>query len=176
MTLQRNQALEDTVPAAAGTLLGAVYIGALGGTMAALLLFAPEEEGAWRVVLLLAIIMASDTLAFFVGHALGRHRLAPAVSPGKTIEGAAGGLVGGVLGALAVRALGLPELPLSTPRAWASSSRCGDRGRSRREPAEALGGSEGLGHALPGPRRHAGPTRQLAVRRPVLYYYFIYLS
>src|SRR5262249_58187595 len=69
----------QTLPAAAGTLLGAVYLGALGGTMAALLDLDPPEQGAWRMVLLLAIVMASDTFAFFVGHAVGRHRLAPEV-------------------------------------------------------------------------------------------------
>lgn len=40
----------------------------------------------------------SDALALFTGMALGRHKLAPLVSPHKTVEGAAGGLVGGMAG------------------------------------------------------------------------------
>ncbi|MCX7779307.1 MAG: phosphatidate cytidylyltransferase [Negativicutes bacterium] len=40
---------------------------------------------------------ASDTFAFLVGSKLGKHKLCPAVSPGKTVEGAAGGLLGSVL-------------------------------------------------------------------------------
>ena len=65
-----------------------------------------------RPVLLLATVMVADTAALLAGRAFGRHRLAPALSPGKTVEGALAGLGGGVGAALAVRALGLPGLPL----------------------------------------------------------------
>lgn len=40
---------------------------------------------------------ASDTFAYFVGTYLGKHKLCPAISPGKTIEGAVGGMVGSIL-------------------------------------------------------------------------------
>jgi phosphatidate cytidylyltransferase len=96
-----------SVPAAALTLLGAVYIGGLGGAIAGLRVMPPMEPGPWRIVLLLAIVMMADTAAYFVGRALGRHKLAPSISPGKTVEGAVGGLAGGVLGAWAVSAAGL---------------------------------------------------------------------
>jgi phosphatidate cytidylyltransferase len=95
------------VPAAALTMLGAVYLGALGGAIAALRIMPPDALGPWRIVLLLAIVMAADTAAYFVGRAVGRHKLAPAISPGKTVEGAVGGVAGGVLGAWAVSAAGL---------------------------------------------------------------------
>ena len=52
-----------------------------------------------RAYLLLPFLFsfASDTFAFFAGHAFGRHKLAPYVSPHKTVEGAIGGLAGNVL-------------------------------------------------------------------------------
>ena len=53
---------------------------------------------AW-IFLVLLVVMASDTMAYFVGMKLGKHRLYEAVSPNKTIEGALGGLAGAVLGA-----------------------------------------------------------------------------
>ena len=58
-----------------------------------------EAGGIHRAYLLLPFILsfASDTFAFFTGLTLGKHKLAPKVSPKKTIEGSVGGLAGNVL-------------------------------------------------------------------------------
>jgi len=48
----------------------------------------------------LAVTWINDTLAYFGGRALGKHKLIPRVSPGKTVEGAIFGLLGGVLAAV----------------------------------------------------------------------------
>lgn len=77
----------------AGALCG-VLIGLGAGCFAALASLAPAEEGTARIAFLLSVVIACDVFAYFVGHAIGRHKLAPQVSPGKTIEGAIGGLVG----------------------------------------------------------------------------------
>ena len=50
------------------------------------------------VLLPLLFSFCSDTAAFFAGRAFGRHKLAPKVSPHKTVEGAVGGLLGNALG------------------------------------------------------------------------------
>ncbi|HEY6106973.1 MAG TPA: phosphatidate cytidylyltransferase, partial [Anaeromyxobacteraceae bacterium] len=55
---------------------------------------------------------ANDTFAYFAGSLFGRHRLLERVSPQKTWEGFAGGALGSVAGALAVRALLLGPVPL----------------------------------------------------------------
>ncbi len=53
-----------------------------------------------RVFIMIPFIMAflSDTGAYFAGRAFGKHKLAPVVSPNKTIEGVVGGVAGAVIG------------------------------------------------------------------------------
>lgn len=55
------------------------------------------HRGPWFLVSLLALIWVADIAAYFSGKALGRHKLAPRVSPGKTWEGAVGGVAGATL-------------------------------------------------------------------------------
>jgi phosphatidate cytidylyltransferase len=54
-------------------------------------------RGAWYLVSLMALIWFADIAAYFTGKALGRHKLAPRVSPGKTWEGAVGGVLAATL-------------------------------------------------------------------------------
>lgn len=95
---------------AAFTVLGTLYI-SLPFAHLLLLRFANQHEyiqtalGALSVgaaYLWLAFIgtWTSDTLAYFVGSAIGRHKLCPAISPGKTYEGAIGGLIGSIAGVM----------------------------------------------------------------------------
>lgn len=57
------------------------------------------------LVLMIAVPVAGDTVAFFVGSALRGPKLCPAVSPNKTISGSVGGLIGSLLAALIVGGL-----------------------------------------------------------------------
>jgi phosphatidate cytidylyltransferase len=67
------------------------------------------DAGPALVVTVFAIVWSADSGAFFTGRALGRHKLAPKVSPGKTWEGVAGGvLFAGVVSGVAGYAVGLP--------------------------------------------------------------------
>jgi phosphatidate cytidylyltransferase len=71
----------------------AVYVPFLAGF--AMLLLRPED-GPWRVLALLAVVVASDTGGYVAGVLFGRHPLAPTVSPNKSWEGAVGSLLLGV--------------------------------------------------------------------------------
>ena len=66
------------------TVLGVAWIG-LG--LAHLLLLRDHEEGRLLVFTLLLAVFADDTAAYLIGRLLGRHKLAPTMSPGKTWEG-----------------------------------------------------------------------------------------
>ncbi len=171
-----SAALPEAVPAAAATLLGALYLGALGGTIAGLRLLQPVERGAWRVLLLLAIVALSDSLAFFVGHALGRRRLAPRISPGKTVEGAIGGLLGGVLGALLVRQLAFAEMPaLHAVTLGVVVAAAGILGDLVESLLKRWAGVKDSGTLFPGHGGMLDRLDSLLFGAPVLYYYFEYV-
>ena len=65
-----------------------------------LIMNSQEWEGRDWVMLALFSTFAVDTTAYFVGRAFGKRKLAPTISPGKTWEGAIGGLIGGIGAAL----------------------------------------------------------------------------
>lgn len=79
--------------------------------IAHLVLLRQLEMGREWLFYLLAVIFAGDIGAYYVGHALGRHKLCPNISKGKTIEGAVGGLVANAMVGLGVGTLLLPLYP-----------------------------------------------------------------
>lgn len=77
----------------AGTMMGTIYVGLLNYFY---LLRMLPDGWIWLIFTLTAT-WATDTFAYFVGIAFGRRRIAPALSPKKTVEGCVGGLVGSLL-------------------------------------------------------------------------------
>lgn len=69
-----------------------------------------ETAGIWLLVTVFAAVWAADTFAYFAGRAFGRHPLFPRVSPKKTWEGAAGGLLGALALVALMKTLALPEM------------------------------------------------------------------
>jgi phosphatidate cytidylyltransferase len=85
------------------TAAGVLYLG-LPAVALVWLRADPEKGGGWPVLWLLLVVWATDVTAFAVGRTVGGPRLAPAVSPGKTWSGLAGGIVGAmIVGGLAGR-------------------------------------------------------------------------
>ena len=78
------------------TLLGVVWVG--GGLASFILLRDIPEHGRLVVFTVLIAVFADDTAAYFVGRTIGRHKMAPTISPGKSWEG----FVGGTIAAMAV--------------------------------------------------------------------------
>jgi phosphatidate cytidylyltransferase len=69
-------------------------------TWVALVYVRQQSNGAWLVLLLMLIVAVADSGGYFAGRRFGKHKLAPAVSPGKTWEGFAGGFFANCLLAL----------------------------------------------------------------------------
>ena len=76
------------------TLAEILYVGWLLGYLVAL--YGLDNGRSW-VFLAVFATFGSDSAAYFIGRAFGKHKLAPSISPGKTWEGSIGGLLGAVL-------------------------------------------------------------------------------
>jgi phosphatidate cytidylyltransferase len=82
----------------AGAALAILYVGGLVGFLVQLRLLG-QTDGMVALASLIATVKMSDTGQYFVGRAIGRHKLAPRVSPGKTWEGVLGGVLFALIGA-----------------------------------------------------------------------------
>lgn len=75
-----------------------------------------HQRGPWVLIGVMALVWVADIAAYFAGRAFGRHKLAPAISPGKTWEGVGGAIAGtAVYGGTLLATVGIPLLPLALP-------------------------------------------------------------
>lgn len=156
------------------TVLGVLYVAFLGGFLIATRMGFENQPYLSTHLLgyFFLVIMGADSGAYFAGRALGKHKLVPKISPGKTWEGLIGGLVtAGAFGALATFWF-FPELPYkwSIPLAMvmAAVSVFGDlaesamkRGSDTKDAASILPGHGGLLDRLD----------SLLFNAPILYYF-----
>ncbi|HTW31233.1 MAG TPA: phosphatidate cytidylyltransferase [Candidatus Sulfotelmatobacter sp.] len=89
----RNQNLSTGYPAAAASVFAFTYIALPMGMLVQL---RQQWAGAFYLLYLLLVVWAGDIFAYFVGKAVGRHLMAPRISPKKTWEGAAASVVASV--------------------------------------------------------------------------------
>ncbi len=136
MVLQLGKAqITEALASMSGTFFGVFYVGWLlshavvlrdihgavvsrwGGVVAAELQLYPEA-GIFFMLFTLVVVVLTDAGAYFAGNAYGRRKLAPRVSPGKTVEGGIGGLLAGLLGGVLAKGvfdLFWPELSAALP-------------------------------------------------------------
>jgi phosphatidate cytidylyltransferase len=112
--LRKSDQLNQVLLKAAASLLGLAYIPA---TLGLLIVIRSQVEtrsqgGNW-ILFLLAVVWFGDTGAYYTGRALGKRKLAPAISPKKTIEGSLGGLAASIVAAIMTKKFLLPQLPLT---------------------------------------------------------------
>jgi len=82
------------------TILGVLYVVLLGGHLVAVRTGFQPKLSTHLLGFFFLVIMGADVAAYYVGRAVGKHKLAPNISPGKTWEGVIGGVVGAVAMAL----------------------------------------------------------------------------
>jgi phosphatidate cytidylyltransferase len=112
---RQSEDLSEAIPTVSARLFGVLYVAVLGGYIIALRLVTDDSHHlpAKLLTLFFVVIFAGDTGAYYTGRTLGKNKLAPRISPGKTIEGAAGGLIGNVIAAVIAHYTFFPELPLA---------------------------------------------------------------
>lgn len=132
----RRRQVTEAMASISGTFFGVFYVGWLlshviplrffterivadeGAEIAARLGLVPES-GAFLLVYCLTVVVLCDAGAYFAGRAYGRHKLAPSISPSKTVEGAIGGMLLGTFGGAAMKVLFDVLWPgLSTVLGW----------------------------------------------------------
>jgi len=132
----RRRQVTEAMASISGTFFGVFYVGWLlshiiplrffterivhdKGALAAARLGLVPESGAFLLVYCLTVVVLCDTGAYFAGRAYGKRKLAPSISPSKTVEGVIGGLVLGTLGGGAVKLIFDALWPgLSTVFSW----------------------------------------------------------
>jgi phosphatidate cytidylyltransferase len=82
-----SQTRQSITVAVSATVLGAGWVGLGLGHIVLLRAIPPADDGRLAVFTVMLAVFASDTVAYFTGLLVGRHRLAPVISPGKTWEG-----------------------------------------------------------------------------------------
>ena len=158
------------------TILGVLYVAFLGGFLVSMRVGFTETTVPFLSTKLLGffflVVMGADTGAYYVGKNFGKHKLAPAVSPGKTWEGAVGGVVLSSLFALLASLTFFPELgyKISIPLT-AAMSLIGLLGDLAESAMKRGAGAKDAASVLPGHGGLLDRLDSLLFNAPILYYF-----
>ena len=108
----RGAPFDKMLASVGATILGVLYVVLLGGHLVAVRTGFNQPLSADLLSFFFLVLMGSDTGAYYVGRAFGKHKLAPNISPGKTWEGVAGGIAASLLLATIAHYWFFRELPL----------------------------------------------------------------
>ena len=108
----RGAPFDKMIAASGATILGVLYVVLLGGHLVALRTGFEQKLSAHLLSFFFLVLMGADSGAYYVGRAIGKRKLAPKISPGKTWEGVVGGLAAALALATAAHFWFFKELPL----------------------------------------------------------------
>ncbi len=155
---------------------GAQFLVYIALPLACLILLRGRPDGVAWIFFLVFIIFLGDAAAFYVGTYFGRRKLHPAISPGKTIEGAIGGLAANLLVALLFKMVFLPELPTLLVLVFAAvagiSGQLGDLFESELKRTSQIKDS---GNILPGHGGILDRIDALIFAAPFAYFFNVYV-
>ena len=156
-------------------LWGIIYLGGLGSY---LILLRALPGGAVLTYTFLAGVWTNDTLAYCIGVRWGRHKLAPRISPNKSVEGFLAGLIGTPLAAAAAACLlpgGLAGLdPGRAALLGALIALCATAGDFLESALKRQAGVKDTGRLIPGHGGILDRFDSLLVTAPFVYYIFLW--
>jgi phosphatidate cytidylyltransferase len=156
------------------TLLGVCYVNVLLGYG---IWLRDLPHGANWITFLVAVTWVGETAAYAVGSAIGRHKLAPTVSPAKTIEGAVAQAIASVAAALLVNWLLFPEQsPLSAAVAGGLLGVLGQIGDLAESVLKRAVHTKDTGGLIPGHGGLLDRLDSLFFNVPALFYYARYVA
>lgn len=153
---------------AAVSLFGSLYVGWL---MSHLLLLRQSNDGLHYVFLIFIATWLTDTMAYFVGMNFGRHKLAPGISPNKTVEGALGGVAGSILGSLGLAFLVSAPSMVHFAVIGALVGIIGQAGDLIESAMKRVAGIKDSGNIIPGHGGILDRFDSLLFTAPLVYYY-----
>jgi phosphatidate cytidylyltransferase len=168
----RGAPFEKMISSAGATILGVLYVVLLGGHLVALRTGFPQKLSAHLLSFFFLVLMGSDVGAYYVGRAIGKHKLAPKISPGKTWEGVVGGVLAGLALATVAHFWFFPELPLK----WALPLAAvmivlGILGDLTESALKRSAGAKDAAKILPGHGGALDRLDSLLFNAPLLYYF-----
>jgi phosphatidate cytidylyltransferase len=163
---------DKMIASSGATVLGALYVVLLGGHLVSLRVGFEHRLSAHLLFFFFLVIMGSDTGAYYSGRALGRHKLAPKISPGKTWEGAIGGMLASLLMAVVAHYWFFPELSLKAALPLAAAMNVfGVVGDLTESALKRGAGAKDAAQILPGHGGLLDRLDSLLFNAPVIYYF-----
>jgi phosphatidate cytidylyltransferase len=174
----RGAPFDKMIASSGATILGVFYVVLLGGHLVALRTGFEERLSAHLLSFFFLVLMGSDTGAYYVGRAMGKHKLAPKISPGKTWEGVAGGVVAALALAAVAHFWFFKELPLKwTLPLAAVMAVLGILGDLTESALKRGAGAKDAAKILPGHGGALDRLDSLLFNAPLLYYFaYFYFS
>lgn len=171
-TTLRGAPFDKMLASTGATILGVLYVVLLGGHLVAVRTGFNQTLSAHLLSFFFLVIMGSDIGAYYVGRALGRHKVAPSISPGKTWEGVAGGLAASLLLATIAHFWFFRELPLKLglPLAGVMAT-LGIFGDLTESALKRGAGAKDAAKILPGHGGVLDRLDSLLFNAPVIYYF-----
>jgi phosphatidate cytidylyltransferase len=168
----RGAPFDKIIASTGATILGVLYVVLTGGHLVALRTGFNQALSADLLCFFFLVLMGSDTGAYYVGRAVGKHKLAPSISPGKTWEGVIGGLLTGLLMATIAHFWFFRELPmkLALPLA-AVMTVVGILGDLTESALKRGAGAKDAANILPGHGGLLDRLDSLLFNAPVIYYF-----